>query len=468
MPLQLKPKQAEVITALNDPVVDTIVLIGTVGTGKTDVAAHAVLSIADTFPKTYWPVIRANITTAKKTVIPSYLEMADKMGMIEGVDFTFNRADNYFRLPNGSIIPFIEADFTKDRDGKKIKGINATGNHIDEPDELEEGMFVQAMSRRGRRNEHGQPSVSILSMNPTDGHLKARYYDPWKAGTLPPNIRVIEFGIEDSWQSKQDIESLKTNPEWWVQRYLYNNWDYADESASLFKSKHWAMSLVNELDRDAKRAAGFDVAWKGVDRSARGLLYGLTIGDLAIAKDKNERVEIPDQAKWLIDDAVENEYGIDNTAVDAVGLGAGLVGDLVTEGLHPYEFMSGSPPDPAIGLPGVADVPMNFDKLRSQMIYLYARGIELGIIKHFKGCPYLNELQKEAMMHNFEITDKVLRVESKEQIKKRLGLSPDLFDAVIMALYVALRPVQPFPSSEDDDTDSSSAPITSGLIGSSF
>lgn len=97
-PLQLKPKQAEVIEALNDPAIDTIVLIGVVGSGKTDVAAHAVLSIAQSFPKTYWPVIRANITTAKKTVIPSYQEMADKMGLVEGVDFTFNRADNYFRF----------------------------------------------------------------------------------------------------------------------------------------------------------------------------------------------------------------------------------------------------------------------------------------------------------------------------------------------------------------------------------
>lgn len=71
------------------------------------------------------------------------------------------------------------------------------------------------------------------------------------------------------------------------------------------------------------------------------------------------------------------------------------------------------------------------------------------------------------MMHNFDITDKVLRVESKDQIKKRLGLSPDLFDAVIMALYVALRPVQPFPSS-DDDNEASGAPIISGLVGTSF
>ena len=64
---------------------------------------------------------------------------------------------------------------------------------------------------------------------------------------------------------------------------------------------------------------------------------------------------------------------------------------------------------------------------------------ESDLIKHFSGCPFLKELQKEAMVHNFEITDKVLRVESKDKIKVRLGSSPDIMDATLQALWVALR-----------------------------
>ncbi|WP_143447924.1 hypothetical protein [Kineosporia sp. R_H_3] len=69
--LTLKTKQHEVIEAVNDPRVSTIVLIGAVGTGKTDVAAHATISIAYGFPKTDWPVFRQNVSTAKRSVIPS-------------------------------------------------------------------------------------------------------------------------------------------------------------------------------------------------------------------------------------------------------------------------------------------------------------------------------------------------------------------------------------------------------------
>lgn len=464
--LQLSSKQNEVVEAINDPIVDTIVLIGPVGTGKTDVAAHIGLSIADQFPKTFWPVFRKNVSTHLNTTIPSYLEMADRMGLIEGVDYRYNKSPHFLEFPNGSRIPFLEADITKDRDGKKIRGINATGNHADEPDELEESMFIQATSRRGRRNEHGQPSVSILTFNPTDGYLKTKYYDPWKAGTLPPNVRVIEFTLDDSWQSKRDIDAMKANPEWWVERYLYNNWNYSDESMSLFKSRSWALSMTEELDPSLRRSAGYDVARnaKG-DRSIRALGHQLVLADLAIVKDRDVLMELPDQAHWLIADAEATGYGIDALAIDAVGLGQGVVDDLNREGFHPEEFKAGASPDPDIRLSADESSSLHFDSLRSQLIYLYGRGVELGVIKHFKGCPFLNELFKEAAAHQYEITDKVIKIESKEHIKRRLGFSPDLFDAVLMWLYMALRPVA---SIDDDNDDDDYDPITEGLLDEDF
>ena len=398
--------------------------------------------------------------------------MADKMGLEQGVDFVYNQQAKTMTFNNKSVIIFVEADASKDRGGKKIKGINATGNHLDEPDELEYEMFIQATSRRGRRNEHGQPSISILTLNPNDGWAKERYYDPWKAGTLPPNVRVIEFDLEDSWLSQRDIAALQTNPEWWTQRYLYNNWDYSDESNSLFKSRHWASSIVDDLDSTQTRVAGYDVARSGTDRSIRALLYGTTLVDLRVMKEKTETVDTSIQADNLVTDASEFEYGLDHLVVDAVGLGVGVVDSLSKLGYSPHEFMSGSKPDPDVRLDNSDNVPMTFDNLRSQMIYLYARGIELGKIKHFRSCPFLNELKKEAMVHHFDTTDKVLRVESKEKVKKRLGFSPDLLDSVVMALYLALRPVPEFQNQDDGGGSSAfgggADPVFEGLNNSRF
>lgn len=445
-PLRLSSKQAEVIAAANDPSVDTIVLLGAVGTGKSDVAAHLVLSICHQFPKTRWPVFRVNQSTAVETIIPSFLDMADRMGLRQGIDYLFTQKPYRITFSNGSTVPFREADATKDRGGKKIKGINATGNLLDEVDEFDCEMYLQATSRRGRHNEAGQPSLSILTLNPNDGWVKDELYDPWKAGTLPAGTVVIEFGLEDSWQSSRDVARLKTNPPWWTERYLYNNWSYADESTSLFKSRHWATSIVDELPAGETRFAGYDVARSGNDRSVRALTYGKVIADIRITKGENDQVDTSVQADILVDDAGEFGYGLDNLSVDAVGLGVGVIDALTKLGYHPTEYMSGAKPDPAIRLAAQDNTTLSFDSLRSQMVYLYAQGVERGIIKHFRGTPHLKELQKEAMSHHYEITDKTFKVESKDKVKKRLGKSPDLFDAVLMALFLALRPVNTFPS----------------------
>src|SRR6185437_15123548 len=128
-----------------------------------------------------------------------------------------------------------------------------SGNHIDEADELDETMFITATSRRGRRNDFGQPSLSIITMNPNDTHLKQLYYDPWRAGTLPSDTVVIEFTLEDSWQTAADIEALKRNPKPWVERYPKNNTSYKEDIASLYTSNYRDTKITPALASNEPR-----------------------------------------------------------------------------------------------------------------------------------------------------------------------------------------------------------------------
>lgn len=423
--LQIKPKQQTVVQAANNPKISTIVLIGSVGTGKTDIAAHLTLSIAYQYPKTYWPVFRQNLSVAKRSVVPSYLNMMDMMNLEEGVDYKFDRqVCEITFLHNKSVIPFVEADFTKDRQGRKIKGINATGNHIDEADELHQTMFITATSRRGRRNANGQPSLSIVTMNPNDTYLKEMYYDPWKAGTLPEDTLVIEFTLEDSWQSQQDIDAMMRNPRPWRERYLLNNWNYHDDQDSLFKYRFFDAARTNSLDHNAKRSVGYDVARSGSDRSVLALWYGKTLVDILIVKTSDEQMTTDDQALELIKFITRNSVLAQHTEVDGVGVGVGVIDHMKSKGMQPATFVSGATPG--------SD---RYDTLRSEVIWEFAQGLERGEIKIYEGCPFRNELIAEAMAHNHEVTSKKLSVESKEKVKERTGsLSPDIFDAVVMGL----------------------------------
>lgn len=428
--LKLKKKQMTVVEAINDPTIHTIVLIGSLGTGKTDIAACICITYAYQCKKTYCTVFRQNISTAKKSVIPSYLNMLDMMNFEEGDDYKYNRSDFEITFPhNKSKIGFIEADITKDRQARKVKGINASYNHIDEADELHETMFTMATARRGRRNPDGQPSVSIITMNPNDTHLKEKYYEPWKKGTLPKGVVVIEFTLEDSWQTKEDIDAMLTNPKPWRERYLFNNWDYTDDDMSLFKYRDFSAALVSNLDTNATRYGGYDVATEGNDRSVQALWYGRTLVDISIFKKKEEQKRTDEQALSLIQYMTENNIVHENQAVDAVGVGVGVVDHMESKGITVRKFKS-----------GYKATKEEYADLRSQVIWEFSQGLEKGTIKIYEGCPFRLDLISEAMAHLHTIDGKKLTVESKKDIKKRTGsLSPDIFDAVIMGLYPQLE-----------------------------
>lgn len=424
--LKLKAKQQKVIDLVNDPAIDVIVLIGTVETGKTYVAAHAMISIADAFPNSFIPIIRLNKTTAKQTVLRTYQRVLMESNFIDEVDYHIDRQQGEIRLlKNKSILPLIEADHTKDRDHMKLKGLEANAMHIDEVDEIVETAYDMAESRVGRDPSHPAPPVTIVTMNPNDKWCKFKFYKAWKENRLPKNIAVVEFTRWDSWSDQERYEKLiATRPKPWVERYVHNNWDFADDIDSLFKYRHFDSSLTNELEHNETRYAGYDVARTGTDRSVVALWYGRTLVDITISKGKEDQMTTDEQALWLIKYIHQNGVLPANTSVDAVGVGVGVVDHMKSKGLNVHEFVSGGRPS--------SD---QYDMLRSEVIYEFAQGLEKGTIKIYAGCPYRNELISEAMAHNHKVGDKKLAVESKEEVKKRTGsLSPDIFDSVVMGL----------------------------------
>lgn len=425
--LQLKQKQHQVIQLVNDPTIDVIVLIGSVETGKTYIAAHAMISIAHTFPNTFIPIVRLNRSTAKKTVFRSYMKVLAESNFVEGVDYKVNSNDGEIKLlGNGSSLLLTEADHTKDPDHMKLKGLEADAMHIDEVDELAQTAYEMAQSRVGRDPKHPAPPVTVVTMNPNSKWSKTELYDRWKKGTLPSNIAVVEFTRYDSWSDQARYEKLiNSRPRPWVERYINNNWDFEDDINSLFKYRSFDAALTPTLPANDTRYIGYDVARDmGGDRSAVALWHGSTLADIQIVKDSDEFMSTDEQALQLIKYMTQNGVTPDHTNVDAVGLGVGVVDFMKSRGLKPQEFKSGARAS--------SD---DYDMLRSEVIYHFSRGLEQGTIKIYEGCPFRNELISEAMAHNHKTTDKRLAVESKAEVKKRTGsLSPDIFDAVVMGL----------------------------------
>lgn len=439
--MKLKAKQAAIIDSIqNNPEIDTYVLIGSVGTGKTAVVSHIGVSLCYKFPETTWHAWRKNNSVSRKTLVRTYRRTLKQMNFQEGLDYTWRDRDMEIVFKhNGSIITFSEANRSIDKDLNKVKGIDATCNHIDEANELDEDMCEMIESRKGRNNEHGQPSLNFITMNPNSGWAKKRFYKPYREGTLEPNVKVIEFTINESWQSKEDVARLMKRSKWWVERFIKNNWEYADESGTILSSRWFDQNMTSNINAEGLRTSGLDVAIKrGGDKAVYALWQGLTLVDIVVVKDNDEETDTDTLAEDLIKLNSRNSVGYKNCAVDAVGNGAGVIGSGKKRGHEFFEYVSGASPMPniSIDLEKHEEFSTDYNMLRSQAIHAFALMMEAGTLKLHKDCPYLTEFEEEAMEHGYTEDKKSLKIESKEDIKARTGASPDIFDAVIMGFLM--------------------------------
>lgn len=393
-----------------------IVLVGSLGTSKTFGAAAILISLAKQYPGSRIGVGRRNTTEMKRGTMLSFHEAASEMNV---KDFSENKLEMRWTFENGSTILFFEIDQSHDRDFSKIKSMNLTCAFIDEADAVMQEGFLTTYGRVGRANKNGSPDFIILACNPNERWIKELYYDKWKAGTLPEGVVVIEFDMADSFLPQSYYEKFMDSPNNWKQRYLYNNWSYGDDDNSLFKYAHLDAAHITAVE-EGTRYAALDVARFGSDRAVAALWEGKALIDIKILKEKDEKITNPDLGRKFKAYCEAMRVGYDHATVDAVGNGSGVVDWLHENDFECKSFIAGAKADG------------NYNNLRSESTALLAQDIEKGEVKFLDSCPYLSELKKELTMQQYQVVERQLILESKDKVKARLGMSPDIGDAVIM------------------------------------
>lgn len=415
--LQISQKQNQVAEAIKGRQKKIILLTGALGTSKTFGAAAIMISLAKQYPGSVIGIGRKNTTEMKRGTMMSFDEAARKMNV---TSYQTNRQEMTWTFENGSKFIFHEIDRSHDPEFSKIKSMNLTCAFIDEADAVQKEGMLAVYGRVGRANENGAPDFLILACNPNEGWIKEDYYNKHKSGTLPDNVELIEFEMSDSFLPKSYYDKFMDSPNNWKQRYLYNNWSYGDDDNSLYKYTYLDRSHVTVLEEGTMYAA-LDVARFGTDRSVAALWQGNQLIDIKILKDKEDKIRNTDLARRYMNYCISNGVGYENACVDAVGNGSGVVDFLHENNFYVKEFLAGAKSEE------------NYNNKRSETTYKLAEAFEKGEVKLLDSCPYLAELKKELTMQTYEIKDKELVVESKDKIKTRLGMSPDIADAVMMA-----------------------------------
>lgn len=435
--MQISKKQNELVEAVKSRKYNKIFLIGALGTSKTYAMALVHCQVAYQYPGSFIPIGRNTMAESRIGTMLSYLEVLDAMGMVAGEDYTYTSGiELKIVFSNGSMILFVAIDKTKDRNWQKIKSINATCAGVDEVDGVDRYGFIMLASRTGRKNSMGAPAVTIATCNPNDAWVKEQVYDKWKVGTLNEDTLVIEFEMTDSFlYSEGYYDKFESNPRQWKERYLYNNWNYIDDENSLFRYKVLDNIEVDEFDNTAIGYCGLDVAREGKDRSVMSYIIGDVIADIRIyTRDDLLRLCAPDQrdnppyseilGREYIKYCESKDVGYEHAAADAVGNGAGVIDYCRGQRFNILEYKAGA--KATMG---------DFDMLRSQMYVSIANDMQQRKLMIYSALPHKALLKRELLLHNSDITAKVQKVESKESIRKRLGMSPDVSDSITIAYY---------------------------------
>jgi len=194
------------------------------------------------------------------------------------------------------------------------------------------------------------------------------------------------------------------------------DWCYkANERGIDFKDVkgNWDMSLIH-----GTKKLGVDVAnSKAGDKAA--IAEG--IGNILLHVLDFQCPDSNQLGHQLANKSISEKIKQEDIAVDGVGVGAGTVNTLKEHNLHIYDIQSGGAP---IELPGQVE---QFNNLRSQMWWQAREDLRRNIVI----LPNDKDLFAELVMPEWTVRNGKIIVESKQDIKKRLGHSPNKGDAFV-------------------------------------
>lgn len=426
--ISFTPKQKQLVSALQSRKHDYFLFGGGAGGGKTVLGAMVMLNYALQYAGSQIGVFRREMPALKKSTYRTFVEVAKNMGLREKVHYHNQRKEMTWTFENGSIIFFIDISEKVDPDFNRVKGLELSCAFIDEANECVEGAFNILRTRVGRKNQHGGHSFIYMTCNPDQNWVKSIFYDPWRDGTLGEQFYYLQALARDNPHlSQKYIDDFDTMPEAYRERFGNGNWDYGNEDSTLFKMRYLLAALIDTPELTGRRRLGVDPAREGKDKTIYSLFDGDTLIDIhesQVSKD-TEKPLLVMLADEIEEYAEKHSVPMSEVQIDTVGLGSGVRDILVSRGHAVRSFKSGfSPPEPE-----------TYGMLRDQAFYEMAQALEKSEIKIWRGLSRWEELRNQLIAHQLEITDKLIRVESKKMIKKRIGKSPDDADATVIAWW---------------------------------
>lgn len=421
--INLTKKQSFCWKLLMDDKTNIITYGGSAGGGKSFLGCLWISTLCLKYPGIRCLIGRTVLQQLKMTTLNTLFETLQRMNLKSGEHYTYNGQTNVITFQNKSEIILKDLAFQpSDPNYDSLGGIEVSAVFVDEAVQVTHLCYSILKSRiRFKLNEFNLIPKMLLTCNPGQNWIKKEFYIPYTQDVLDENLAFVPaLPLDNPYLPESYIEMLKGLPPQQRRRLLEGDWDYLDDSDSLFDFDSITESVFkDEPNPQDKKYMSIDVARFGTDRSVVMIWVGLVVIECKVYS-KLSTTELSSEIKDLM-----RAHGIhpSNIIVDSDGVGGG-----VADQIRGQNFVNNSSP-----LHG-----QNFSNLKSQC---YVKLSELfkedKISLNLLDPTVVDDLTQELLSVKLKDIDKdnKVSVQSKEEMKKVLGKSPDLSDALMMRMY---------------------------------
>jgi phage terminase large subunit len=442
--LQLKPskKQMEALAFLLDKKTKFILYGGAAGGGKTWLSCEWLLYMAKRYPGTRYFVGRNELKKLRDSWLQTFYKVLRHHGVDPEMEFTFNGQDNFIKFHNESRIDLLDLKFEpSDPFYERLGSTEYTAGVIEEAGEVEHSAFDVLKSRIGRceNDRHGILPKILLSSNPKRNWLFTEFVKPSIEGTLSAHMQFVSAMVTDNpYVDSHYIDSLNSISDRTMKaRLLEGDWFYSADESSLIEPQ--AIQDLFSKPVSAKVSPGFkyitcDIARLGKDSTVVIEWDGLRAEKIHVWEKLNT-VQSAQKIKALVNDLQFNTrsgLNISRVMIDSDGIGGGVADQL----FGCAQFVNNAQPVKTNGKKE------NFTNLKSQCYFKLSELInnrELFI--NTDNIELKNRIAEE--LEQVKISDPdsdgKIAVMSKKNVKKALGRSPDISDALMMRMYFEIK-----------------------------
>jgi len=420
----LTDKQKELFAAYQEGKYLYYVLAGGTGSGKTIGILILLHLICKFLPNIRIFIFRKSEKNLKQNTIPSYRKICRILGDTPDI------VDMTQRFKNGSEIVFQWADITKDPDCDNAKGSEYAIAYFNEVNQIDKKYVDIAATRVGRWNDFTvegegyflKPSI-FMDLNPTVGWIKTTYYDKFINGKLDPKVYFQEsVPVDNKYNPPEFFEFLRRLPPTEYSRYVENNWNYSDDPNQLIIWEWLKDVLIDKPENFKPNGIGVDVAREGNDRTVFWYHQGNIFGEYETFKNQKTNVT----GEILIERAKERKVDPKNVCVDVVGVGSGVVDHCFGKGFEVATYNSGNAATSSV----IKSTIYNFKNKRAEDYWKLRDMVQNNEIEILND----TEVIKELLNIRYFISEQNIQIESKRDMKKNFGYSPDLADGIVIGL----------------------------------